>query len=125
MVEREFPSDWIAIDLDGVLLEFPNARDAWNKPIFGEAREGAVELVDGVRALGYKVLVFTARDKCIFKDLNTHLFREGIKVDAIEHKTSAIMYIDDRGWRVESELCPEVPKILDKLKSFQVEKSTS
>ena len=56
------PLHWIlAVDLDGVILDFD--LDYWfkHKGYFGKVKKGCVEALKKFRKMGYKIIVYTAR----------------------------------------------------------------
>ena len=56
------PLHWIlAVDLDGVILDFD--LDYWfkHRGYFGKVKKGCVEALKKFRKMGYKIIVYTAR----------------------------------------------------------------
>ena len=90
----------ICLDFDGVVNDYQGWRDEGFDVILDEPKAGAREGIAALRALGYRVVIHSARSgfeggiKCIDEWLNKH----DIKVDSVEeHKPVALLYVDDRG----------------------------
>jgi hypothetical protein len=98
----------VAIDFDGVIHAFVS-RFTRGVDIPDEPVPGALDFIRAVDAAGYKVIIHTARanDTAAVVAIRTWLTKHGLEAPLIEklkitsHKTSADVYIDDRGWRFE------------------------
>lgn len=92
----------ICLDFDGVVNDYQGWRDEGFDVILDEPKPGAVEGIKALRAMGYRVVIHSARTgyeggiRCIKFWLEKH----GIVVDDVaEHKPVALIYVDDRGMR--------------------------
>lgn len=106
---EEFNHRAIAVDLDGVILEYDNV---WRgSDCFGEVMPGAVEGLKKLKEMGFTIIVYTTRNNCMIpgKDydaaeltnmVKTLLDATGVPYDYISpFKPLAAYYLDDRGVR--------------------------
>lgn len=103
----------IAIDLDGVILEYV---EPWNGVMhFGELKAGTVEAMKLLKSLGYTLVVYTTRNNAMAAHNSDHnvleltalvqnqLEKSGVPYDYIAlFKPLARYYIDDRAIRFSS-----------------------
>jgi capsule biosynthesis phosphatase len=102
----------VAVDLDGVILEYV---DPWNGVNhFGDIIPGAVESLEKIKKLGYRIVIYTTRNNITAQcnlgwDASTltgmvreQLEEHGVPYDQIAlFKPLARYYIDDRAIRFE------------------------
>jgi len=97
----------VCVDFDGVIAALAPSLDE-----FGPTIPGAVEALRELRALGLKIIIYTARPNVAehLDRLTAHLCKEGIEFDEINGnsdcewpatKPLADLYIDDRACRFE------------------------
>lgn len=106
-MKHEHKSKAICVDFDGVIAELsPSLED------MGQVIPGAVEGIRKLRALGYKIIIHTARPSHPehVKKIEEYLKAEGVPYDEIgvnsdceweSVKPLADLYIDDRALRFE------------------------
>jgi hypothetical protein len=103
-------SNTIAIDLDGVILEYVEPWTGINH--FGEPLPGAAEAIQKLKDLGYKIVIYTTRNNAMAHHnegqnalllaslVQNQLEKHGIPYDYISlFKPLARIYIDDRAVR--------------------------
>jgi hypothetical protein len=97
----------VAVDLDGVILEYV---DPWNGVChFGDIIQGAVESLEKIKKLGYRIVIYTTRNNIMAQcnlgwDASTltgmvrgQLEKHGVPYDEVAlFKPLARYYIDDR-----------------------------
>lgn len=119
----------IVVDLDGTILEFD--WEKWQKHehnYFGDPKEGAIETLHKLRAMGHRLVIHTCRinnthinKKYGIGDLHRRVRRilniHQIPYDEIwvgKGKPLGSLYIDDRGFRLEDNW-HEVPDFVNQL----------
>jgi hypothetical protein len=98
----------VAIDFDGVIHAFVSRFTA-STIIPDDPVPGAFEFIRQVDAEGYRVVIHTARanEEAAITAIRAWFSRQGLeasiseKIKITSHKSSAVVYIDDRGWRFE------------------------
>lgn len=89
----------ICVDLDGTLAE-----DTWPSAYIGDPIPEGIEMLRHYSALGFAMVIFTARPHSHEQAIWNWLFEHELE-DLIYHvqtgKPLACLYIDDRGWRFE------------------------
>lgn len=89
----------IAIDLDHTILG-ESAAGVFTPGEFGEPLEGARETIQAIRKAGWRIMVFTARDKEEPQEIKEYLSSHGIEVDeVVTKKPQYSIFIDDRAMR--------------------------
>ena len=104
----------IAVDLDGVILEFDFDRWIENPLYFGKPKQGAISALKKLRQSGYKIIIHTARlddtkGISLFVDMLEYikvvLKKNKVPYDSVWYlrgKPRADYYIDDKAIRFES-----------------------
>lgn len=85
----------IAVDFDNTLT---------NKsiyPITGKLNSAAIMYLNGLKASGHKLILFTARTGKYLDEAVNLCKANGLEFDGIEPKVKADIYIDDRAIRPE------------------------
>lgn len=94
----------IAIDFDGVLHDYTAG---WTGVVpEGKPIKGSLEFVENVIALGYDVVVFSARlnHEESRKEMSLWFKKYGFPdLDTSLEKPNAEIYVDDRGYRFEGD----------------------
>jgi ribonucleotide monophosphatase NagD (HAD superfamily) len=91
----------VVFDIDGVIFENLDEykRNTWGAPI-----PGAADFLALLRDTGFRVVLFTARDKQERPALRAKLKEEGIPYDELQmNKPIAIAYVDDRAIPFKSD----------------------
>jgi hydroxymethylpyrimidine pyrophosphatase-like HAD family hydrolase len=85
----------IAVDFDGVVHSYEKG---WNGgSIYGTLKEDCKEVIDGLKAKGFNVVIFTAREN--LDDVREWLIKMDLELEVTNTKPPAIAYIDDRAIR--------------------------
>jgi len=111
----------IAVDLDGTILSY----DPPSFPDLGEPLPGAIEGLQAIQNLGYKILIYTCRLKGTPEEvgaevakISKHLTDRGVPFDELflpgAAKPMAEWYVDDKGLSFQGDWNEIVEIIADK-----------
>lgn len=122
--QNQIRKDRIMIDFDNTIHSY----NGWqNGEINGDPLDYVKESIDALKNLfDVEIFIFTTRLSKENKDsrsdqikkINEWLDKHGIQVDGItSDKLGALMYIDDKGFRIENNWKVILPQIIEILKS--------
>ena len=97
--EHLSPAKTVVLDLDGVVHAY---HKGWHGGVLYDVPvDGAVEGIEQLRARGYRVIIFTARDN--LNAVQAWLGQYGIEVDGVtNYKPVGFVYVDDRALRFDT-----------------------
>jgi len=105
----------ICIDFDGTIADYSKGWQGDDK--FGEIFPGAAKAINTLKAMGWRVIIFTCREDN--KALRDYLKEQGISFDEINGgqqqgspKPVADVYIDDKGLRFQGDWMKSLEEIL-------------
>lgn len=112
----------VALDLDGTILQY---NGSFVKGELGKPYPGAIDFVNKLLDDGARVIIFTARAREEWDDINSYLFSEGVRgpLTVTSEKLREIdVFVDDRALSVNPAAFPGGPNyesVYNRVKFFK------